>query len=102
MDTPGVREMQLWGAEQGVAQTFADIDSLAAQCRFVDCGHEGEPGCAVLEAVGAGSLDAARLENQRKLLREQEFFRRKVDPEAPTEKKKKRKQNDRLAPHKNQ
>ena len=87
MDTPGLRELQLWDAKDGVAQTFADIDALAAQCRFVDCRHEGEPGCAVLAAVSAGTLDAARLENRRKLLREQEFLRRKVDPEARLEHK---------------
>jgi ribosome biogenesis GTPase len=82
MDTPGLREMQLWDAEQGVAQTFEDIDLLAAECRFSDCRHEAEPGCAVQTALKAGTLDAARLENRRKLLREQEFLRRKVDPEA--------------------
>ena len=87
MDTPGLREMQLWDAADGVAQTFADIDLLAGHCRFVDCGHEGEPGCAVLAAVSAGELDAARLENRRKLLREQEFLRRKIDPEARQENK---------------
>jgi ribosome biogenesis GTPase len=87
IDTPGLREMQLWDSEYGVAQTFADIDALAAQCRFVNCRHEGEPGCAVLEAINAGVLDAARLENRRKLLREQEFLRRKVDPEARHEHK---------------
>jgi ribosome biogenesis GTPase len=87
MDTPGLREMQLWDAEQGVAQTFVDIDALATQCRFVDCRHEGEPGCAVLEAVSSGELDAARLENRRKLLREQEFLQRKIDPEARQEHK---------------
>ena len=85
MDTPGLREMQLWDAEQGVAQTFADIDALAAQCRFGDCRHEGEPGCAVQAALSAGTLDPARLENRRKLLREQEFLRRKLDPEARAE-----------------
>ena len=87
MDTPGLREMQLWDAEDGVAQTFADIDALAAQCRFVDCRHEGEPGCAVLAAVCSGDLDVARLENRRKLLREQEFLLRKIDPEARQEHK---------------
>lgn len=87
MDTPGLREMQLWDAEQGVAQTFADIDALGTRCRFVDCRHEGEPGCAVLAAVGAGELDAARLENRRKLLREQEFLLRKIDPEVRQEHK---------------
>src|SRR5438093_4018978 len=87
MDTPGLREMQLWDAEKGVAQTFADIDSLAAQCRFGDCRHEGEPGCAVQAALDAGTLDRGRLENRRKLLREREFLRRKVDPEARQEQK---------------
>jgi ribosome biogenesis GTPase len=85
IDTPGLREMQLWDAEDGVAQTFADIDSLAAQCRFGDCGHEGEPGCAVHAALDAGTLDRGRVENRRKLLREQEFLRRKIDPEARQE-----------------
>jgi ribosome biogenesis GTPase len=82
MDTPGLREMQLWDAEHGVAQAFADIYSLAAQCRFSDCRHDAEPGCAVLAALSAGTLDPARVENRRKLLREQEFLRRKIDPEA--------------------
>ena len=87
MDTPGLRELQLWDAEQGVEKTFADIDLLAARCRFGDCHHEGEPGCAVQAALDAGAFDAARLENWRKLLREQEFLRRKVDPEARVEHK---------------
>jgi len=92
MDTPGLREMQLWDAEQGVAQTFADIDALATQCRFGDCRHEGEPGCAVKAALDAGTVEAARLENRRKLLREQEFLRRKIDREARHEQKEQWKQ----------
>ncbi len=82
MDTPGLRELQLWDAAEGMAQAFADIDELAEQCRFSDCRHQGEPGCAVLAALDAGVLDSARLENRRKLQREQEFLRRKLDPEA--------------------
>jgi ribosome biogenesis GTPase len=97
MDTPGLREMQLWDAEDGVAQVFADIDALAGQCRFGDCRHEGEPGCAVQAALDAGTLDAARLENRRKLMREQEFLRRKVDPEARQEQKEQWKQIHRAA-----
>lgn len=85
MDTPGMREFQLWDAAEGVAHTFTDIDELAAHCRFGDCKHEGEPGCAVLAAVDGETLDPARLENWRKLLREQAFLRRKVDPEAQAE-----------------
>lgn len=87
LDTPGLRELQLWDAEQGVGQTFADIDLLAARCRFGDCHHEGEPDCAVQAALDAGTFDAARLENWRKLLREQEFLRRKGDSEARVEHK---------------
>jgi ribosome biogenesis GTPase / thiamine phosphate phosphatase len=97
MDTPGLREMQLWDAEQGVAQTFADIDALAARCRFCDCRHEGEPGCAVQAALDAGTLDQGRVENRRKLLREQEFLRRKVNPEARKEQKEQWKQIHRAA-----
>jgi ribosome biogenesis GTPase len=87
MDTPGLRELQLWKAEDGLAQTFGDIDALAENCRFRDCRHEGEPGCAVQAALSMGVLDPARLENRRKLDREQEFLRRKVDPEARQERK---------------
>ena len=82
MDTPGLRELQLWDADQGISQTFVDIESLAAQCRFGNCRHQGEPGCAVEAAIRSGSLDAARLNNWRKLEREMAFLRRKVDPEA--------------------
>src|SRR6266566_9505414 len=102
IDTPGLREMQLWDAEHGVAQVFADIDSLAAQCRFGDCRHEAEPGCAVLAALRAGTLDPGRVENRRKLLREQEFFRRKIDPEARQEQKELWKQIHRAARQKYQ
>jgi ribosome biogenesis GTPase / thiamine phosphate phosphatase len=97
LDTPGLREIQLWEAEDGVAQVFADIDALAARCRFGDCRHEGEPGCAVQAALDAGTLDAARFENRRKLMREQEFLRRKVDPEARQEQKEQWKQIHRAA-----
>ena len=102
VDTPGLREMQLWDAEYGVVQAFADIDSLAAQCRFGDCRHEADPGCAVLAALSAGTLDPARVENWRKLLREQEFFRRKIDPEARQEQKELWKQIHRAARQKYQ
>jgi ribosome biogenesis GTPase / thiamine phosphate phosphatase len=87
IDTPGLRELQLWNGEEGLAQTFADIHLLAERCRFNDCRHETEPGCAVQAAVQAGTLNLARLENQRKLIREQEFLRRKTDPEASSEEK---------------
>ncbi|MGA2846068.1 MAG: ribosome small subunit-dependent GTPase A [Candidatus Acidiferrales bacterium] len=87
IDTPGLRELQLWNGEEGLAQTFADIHLLAARCRFTNCRHQTEPGCAVQAAVQAGTLNLARLENQQKLIREQEFLRRKVDPEARSDEK---------------
>lgn len=87
IDTPGLRELQLWSANEGVEQTFSDIEALAAQCRYGDCGHTSEPDCAVQAAIVEGRLDPARLESQRKLQREQEFLRRKVDPEARQQEK---------------
>lgn len=71
IDTPGMRELQLTDCEQGVSETFADIDSLAKQCRFSDCQHSTEPGCAVQQALESGQLDTRRLNNYQKLLREQ-------------------------------
>ena len=82
MDTPGLREFALWNVDSGIGETFADIEELARKCRFHDCRHEGEPGCAVRAAVESGALDEARVENRKKLEREQEFQRRKSDPEA--------------------
>jgi ribosome biogenesis GTPase / thiamine phosphate phosphatase len=92
MDTPGLRELQLWDADEGISQTFADIESLAGHCRFGDCRHDGEPGCAVKAAMEAGALDMARLENWRKLERELAFLKRKVDPEASHNEKRRIKQ----------
>jgi ribosome biogenesis GTPase / thiamine phosphate phosphatase len=82
IDTPGLRELQLWGASEGVERAFSDIEELAAQCKYGDCGHTSEPGCAVQAAIAEGRLDADRLESRRKLRREQVFLSRKIDPEA--------------------
>ncbi|MEI8671401.1 ribosome small subunit-dependent GTPase A [Vibrio sp. SA48] len=71
MDTPGMRELQLTSCEEGVAETFADIDSLVSQCRFSDCQHQSEPGCAVRAAIKTEQIDQRRLDNYNKLLREQ-------------------------------
>jgi ribosome biogenesis GTPase len=87
IDTPGLREFQLWDADEGLAHAFGDIHTLAVDCRFTDCQHQGEPGCAVQAAVQDGTLDSARLENCKKLLREHEFLRRKVDPQARAQEK---------------
>ena len=71
MDTPGMRELQLSDVKEGIQLTFADIESLASQCRFSDCLHENEPSCAVREAVERGELSSRRLDNYKKLLREE-------------------------------
>lgn len=70
LDTPGIREVGLIDAEEGVSAAFDDIEQLAQQCRFNDCGHAGEPGCAVRAALESGELDAARWANFQKLGRE--------------------------------
>lgn len=79
IDTPGVRELGLWDADEGLGETFADIEELAAGCRFSDCGHGTEPGCAVNAALADGSLDPHRLESYRKLQRELAHAARKQD-----------------------
>lgn len=71
IDTPGMRELQLIDCEDGIRRTFADIDTLATQCRFSDCQHHAEPGCAVQQAIVQGELDARRLTNYQKLNTEQ-------------------------------
>ncbi|GGL69610.1 ribosome small subunit-dependent GTPase A [Wenxinia marina] len=73
IDTPGMRELQLSGVAEGIAEVFADIEDLTTACRFRDCAHEAEPGCAVQAAIGDGRLDAARLERWRKLGREDRY-----------------------------
>ncbi|MGE3268432.1 MAG: ribosome small subunit-dependent GTPase A [Chloroflexota bacterium] len=70
MDTPGMRELQLWDVGEGVEETFSDIEALSLECRFPDCAHTSEPGCAVLEAVEDGRLSQERLQSYHKLRRE--------------------------------
>lgn len=70
LDTPGMRELQLAACEEGIAATFADIEALAERCRYGNCGHQAEPGCAVKAAIELGALDARRLANFQKLQRE--------------------------------
>ena len=85
IDTPGMRELQPWGDESAVAAAFDDIGALAAECRFEDCAHDSEPGCAVRGAVEAGLLDPDRLENFMRLGRELAFEARKHDKAAAAE-----------------
>ena len=73
LDTPGMRELQLTDAAEGINDLFADIQELSSRCRFNDCRHETEPGCAVLQAVERGEIDGARLGRWRKLMAEDAF-----------------------------
>ncbi|HEY1737656.1 MAG TPA: ribosome small subunit-dependent GTPase A [Acidimicrobiia bacterium] len=70
VDTPGLRSLGMWRSDEGIAAAFADIEELAGSCRFSNCGHDQEPGCAVIEAVAAGRLEADRVRNHRDLQRE--------------------------------
>ncbi|MGW2865359.1 ribosome small subunit-dependent GTPase A [Streptomyces sp. NPDC001205] len=79
IDTPGLRGVGLYDAESGVGQVFSEIEELAADCRFHDCAHQAEPGCAVLAAIEDGSLAQRRLESYRKLLRENQRIVAKTD-----------------------
>lgn len=79
LDTPGMRELQLWEADEGLEAAFADLEELAQGCRFNDCSHNGEPGCAIEAAVESGALDPARLESWRKLQRELDLVRIRQD-----------------------
>jgi ribosome biogenesis GTPase / thiamine phosphate phosphatase len=87
IDTPGMRELQPWSDEAAVADTFDDVTDLAARCRFSDCAHASEPGCAVLAAVAAGTLAEDRLENYRRLAREAAYLDRRQDKAAAADQK---------------
>ena len=82
IDTPGMRELQLWDDDEGLQRTFDEIETLARNCRYRDCRHQQEPGCAVLEAVNAGTLSAERLSSLHKLQRELAWLDRQEDPMA--------------------
>jgi ribosome biogenesis GTPase len=71
IDTPGVRAVSLWTSGHGIERAFADIFALAEQCKFRDCKHEAEPGCAVQAAIAAGTLNTARLESMKRLVAEE-------------------------------
>lgn len=82
VDSPGMRELGLFDGTEGLAQSFADIEELAGGCKFNDCTHTVEPGCAVLEAVGAGSLGRPRLDSYHKLQKELRFIMLRRDKRA--------------------
>jgi ribosome biogenesis GTPase len=92
IDTPGLREVQLWASDTAVAQTFPEISELAIHCRFRDCQHQGEPGCAVVAGLGSGQIEADRLDSFRRLRRELEHLDRQSDPLSAMKHKSKIKQ----------
>ncbi len=92
IDTPGMRELQLWSDESAVDRAFDDIVALAENCRFADCAHAGEPGCAVEAAIDSGALDADRLVSYQRLAREAAFEERKHDKAAAANAKRRWKQ----------
>jgi ribosome biogenesis GTPase len=85
LDTPGLRELQLWDVGDGLEQTFEDMVELATRCRFSDCSHESEPGCAIRAALSDGSLPRDRYASWQKLQRELERLERKLDGRARSE-----------------
>jgi len=82
MDTPGMREIQLWMGSEGLQETFGDVKTLAQLCQFRNCQHEKEPGCAVQQALLDGTLDAQRFRNYKKLQQELDYISRKQDQKA--------------------
>jgi ribosome biogenesis GTPase len=70
IDTPGLREIGLWSGRDGLIQAFPEIGSLADDCRFADCHHASEPGCAVRSALDEGNLDPSRINSYRRMERE--------------------------------
>ena len=89
IDNPGIREVQLWGDEEGLGRAFDDVTSLAAACRYRDCRHDTEPGCAVDDAVKTGRLDPGRLHSYRALVSELRYLELRQDGAAQREQKRK-------------
>ncbi len=88
LDTPGMRELRLWESEEGLTAAFDDVAAVAADCRFSDCAHETEPGCAVRAAITEGTLDSERLTSWRKLQNELRHLARKQDARLRSEARK--------------
>jgi ribosome biogenesis GTPase len=82
IDTPGLRELQPWAGEDDVDAAFPEIEELAEACRYRDCAHAGEEGCAVQTAIDAGSLDFGRFANYRKMRKEAAYLDRQLDVRA--------------------
>jgi len=99
LDTPGMRELQLWDAGEGLGTTFGDVEVLFEECRFRNCTHRREPGCAVKSALAAGRLDQDRWHSYQKLQRELRALELKQDRRARAEEGKKRRRQARARRH---
>lgn len=89
IDTPGMREIQIWEGGEGLSELFDDIEAIALECKFTDCRHESEPGCAIKEAIRRGKITRERFKSYKKLLGEINYFERKQNVKAQLAEKKK-------------
>lgn len=87
IDTPGMRELQLWNSESGLKETFKDVEELIQSCKFKDCSHEAEPGCAIQEALETGTLDYSRYEHYLKLQKELNYLESRQDESLALQRK---------------
>jgi ribosome biogenesis GTPase len=99
LDSPGMRELQLWEGNEGLGTTFGDVESLAAECRFTDCSHDGEPGCAIQRALVDGSLEPERYASYSKLQREVRALAIRQDKRLQAEERKARRRFGRAQRH---
>ncbi|MGA3215331.1 MAG: ribosome small subunit-dependent GTPase A [Acidimicrobiales bacterium] len=99
IDTPGLRALGLWDADEAIGETFLEVEELAQACRFSDCGHRSEPGCAVKAAIAAGTVTAERYASYEKLRREQLHLAARVDPRERAELRKRYKALGKVARH---
>jgi len=97
IDTPGLRALALWDADEAIGEAFGEVEELAQACRFSDCGHRSEPGCALKEAIAASTLDSERVASFEKLRREQRHLAARVDPRERAEQRKRYKALGKLA-----
>lgn len=89
IDSPGIKELQLWGTEESLANSFDDISQLAEKCRYKDCSHRSEPGCAVLSALASGELDNRRFENYKEMQKELKYLESRQNVRMALEEKSK-------------
>lgn len=92
IDGPGIRELKIWGGVEGLEEGFPELAALAGRCRFKDCSHSGEPGCAVLEALDSGELEPSRYLSYLELSRERDRLEKRTDERARREDERKWKQ----------